>query len=317
MILLHQSKVSIFGPDGTCRIFEPSDLSSKLVTSFLSCGAGDPWIAEDISLAVESGLLENSTDPVLTETELNDWVVKILNELGFSDVAAHFDSIHDSIKRIPCDTAALRDLLHRQLDLSDEELERAAVRASRACKLLNLETVTPSLAVELARNYIPNPTRTGKLPRMPFPNSGENCIADRAEILGLTSEKTQFLATRNILNPSPVSNLFPAVKLNLRFANFADMLCLSAPTTELALIPHYRILGDAALDILGVCEKLTAESTESSESVVPLPFCLRLADISYFARSYLHVETELSEMELHELVSPLTDIVGRDARILF
>jgi hypothetical protein len=77
--------------DGTRRSFEFDELQSRLYKSCLSCGINDSTLAEDITLSVEYVLKKiSSGDHVFAVSEINSFVVRMLEDAGYPEIARNF-----------------------------------------------------------------------------------------------------------------------------------------------------------------------------------------------------------------------------------
>ena len=62
MIKLADNSIMLIGPDGILNVFESDKLQSKIIRSFMLAGVRDIWLAEDITLAVEYALEQDSRE---------------------------------------------------------------------------------------------------------------------------------------------------------------------------------------------------------------------------------------------------------------
>ena len=87
--------VNILYADGTSAFFDPEELRLRLEKSFAAAGRTDPAVAGEIVLAVEYALscrdAENSDSGLVIHAgEIDECVVRILEDTGYPDAARHF-----------------------------------------------------------------------------------------------------------------------------------------------------------------------------------------------------------------------------------
>ena len=313
MIQLCNSSVITVSEDGTRKVFEPEEIQAKLVRSCIASGIRDTWIAEDIALSVEYSLGELASSKVFTMSEIDSFVVKVLREVGFVEVADHYSTMqHSGLKTVPVSMDKISDIVSRFLGLENQELYSTSLKIQKVCTVLGLKEVFPSLILEFAKYYhYENFDAVTKHISLPLSSTtAEGVWAVRAEqIISTLSKETFKMIKEEIITVSDVSKLFPSVRINLSFANFATALALEPPITELAIIPFFDKLAIAVDDIIKSTESVYFASCESS--VDELPIYMKFTDVVLFSTEWLGGEWSNASHCLKEMVFSLTEMLNR------
>jgi transcriptional regulator NrdR family protein len=287
MIKLSSSSIQILAPDGTRRNFEPEQLQEKLISSCIAAGIESPWIAEDIALSVEFSLNEIGHSGFFTQTEIDSFVLKVLREVGYSEVAEHYAaSAGSSLKTIPVSEKYIRDSVEKYLALTGTDLKENSEKVLKACRNLGMKEVFPSLILELAKyfhfNKFKNDTASVQVNESGNVGNSVWCVAPE-EIAAELPENSSKILNEKIVTASGVSNLFPAVKINASLVQLAELHSLQKPLTELTLAPYLQPLAEA----VDITADLILSLYRKKGGSRKLPVYLRFPDTGLFAAEWM------------------------------
>ncbi len=321
MIQLSSSAVIVVCEDGTRRSFEFDELQSRLYKSCLSCGINDSTLAEDITLSVEYVLKKiSSGEQVFAISEINSFVVRMLEDAGHPEIARNFIR-QNKIQKIDIkpDLSLVSGIVCKHLAVEGEELESIVRNVLSSCDMLKIDKSSPSLIIELARYYRGKnfEFKTSEF-NMPLIKSGSPWCVKTDEIIFSLSPDARVLASANILSVKNVSRLFPAVKIDLSLSGAARFYALDKPLTELALLPCFRACATGITEISELADKLYgAFLAENGFSVheTRLPVFLRICDAAAFSDEYLDIKWPESGNCLNEMGALLVSMVDREISI--
>jgi hypothetical protein len=290
MIQLRSEAITVTDGDGASEIFDPEDLELRLARCCRAAGWREPWLPEDLALAVEDALLHAGDRRTYGRDEINVFVVKVLRDLGLGEVAEHFRlATRPAEDRIAPGAPGVRDLLIRHLGLPDSSAGTLAAETSAACRTLGLADAPPPFLVELARLLRERREETPSLPSpAPFRRSAATAsLVTRAEILAQAPPETVALMDAGILAvQADISRLFPAIKLDLHWCRLAESRAWTPPVTELTVVPLLPGIA-AAMAPLATAARAAARAQGHGET---LPIVLRCPDLPRFATAWLGVD---------------------------
>ncbi|MFA6567935.1 MAG: ATP cone domain-containing protein [Victivallales bacterium] len=321
MIQLSSSAVIVVCEDGTRRSFEFDELQSRLYKSCLSCGINDSTLAEDITLSVEYVLKKiSSGEQVFAVSEINSFVVRMLEDAGYPEIARNFIR-QNKIQKIDVkpDLSLVSGIVRKHLAVEGDELESIVRKVLSSCDMLKIDKGSSSLIIELARYYREKDFefKTSEF-NMPLIKSGSPWCVTADQIIFSLSLDARVLASANILSVKNVSRLFPAVKIDLSLFEAARFYTLDKPLTELALLPCFRACATGITEISDVSEKLygafLAENGFSGHET-SLPVFLRICDAAAFSDAYLDVKWPESGKCLSDMLALLASMVDREISI--
>lgn len=318
MIQLSSSAVIVVCEDGTRRSFEFDELQSRLYKSCLSCGINDSTLAEDITLSVEYVLKKISLgEQVFAISEINSFVVKMLEDAGYPEIARDFIR-QNKIQKIDIkpDISLVSGIVCKHLAVDGDELDTIVRKVLSSCEMLKIEKGSPSLIIELARYYRERDFefKTSEF-NMPLVKSGSPWCVKTEEIIYSSSLDTRKLTSANMLSVKNVSRLFPAVKIDLSLFEVARFYSLDKPLTELALLPCFRACAAGITEISEISDKLYgAFLAENGFSVheTRLPVFLRICDAVAFSDVYLDIKWPESGSCLNDIGALLVSMIDRD-----
>lgn len=307
----------LLGVNGIGTVFEVDKLQAQIIHCFLTAGLRESYLAEDIALAVEHALSASSRpEKVFAETEINAAVVKILEDVGFPEVAAIFRSLNSCIGvTLSSEGQTIAELIRRHLDVDEMHLNYLTGQVLNAAKTLKISTAPPALYLELAKYYkslmttVPlelhvNVTRSGGR-RM----SGSSSLLLTPEMVyGALGPQGRRLIDEGIVRLLGVGKLFPSIRLFFMMTDYVRHCNLAVPVAEMLLIPH---LYEAAEVLRDCCRAAnTLYGAEVKEHAGSLPVYLTVPDLSRFAIEQLQGSWPESKGTCLELLEPLRQSIG-------
>ena len=271
--------IYIRDPEGVQTPFDAETLESRLITAFLSTGRRNETMhAADITLAVEYALRKlPRPEPVFGQHELESAVIRLLEEAGFPDVAKAFrygGSAENQLV-VDADRHTLHSLLMRHLNTPAESFEYVLDRVMNAAAVLELNSASPRLWLELARHY--SAASAEQSIRGPLPAPPQSVSLSAEEVAARLPVQAAMLMRQGILRVAPLNPLFPCWHFYFFMGRLAEMANLTPPLTELEILPAIYRSGAVLSD--------GAKSLNSSVDE-PLPTLLSLPDLFDFAARY-------------------------------
>ena len=321
MINLSSSAVIAVYEDGTRRSFEFDELQSRLYQSCLSCGINDSMLAEDITLSVEYVLKKISADGrIFTVSEINSFVVKMLEEAGYPEIAESFTLKNKVCKvHVKPDFGMVSSIISRHLGIEGEALDSLCRNVISSCELLGMDKASPSLVLELARHYRENAIDLGALSLGPRNLKSQSpwCLRNE-EMLSSASLETRKLISAGVLSSSHVSRLFPSLKIDIDLAAAAGYHSLEKPVTELAVLPCFQACACGINELAAVARGLYRNYLEGNgydAGSAKLPVFLRIGGISAFSEKYLCVKWPESHGCVKEMSMMLAGMLEPDITV--
>lgn len=314
MIKLCDSSISLLAKDGSKKIFEAEELQSKIIHSCISAGINDSWIAEDISLSIEYALSQSSEseEKVFTLSEINIAVAKILEQIGYPEVAENF-KLQNGNADLTFSTASkhVSDIVSKSLGLSGNDLSLISEEVHKACEKLEIGSAPSTLIFELAKYYksklmsvdiksVPVKTKKAKDKLSGFQPS-KDVLKSNIE------DFSRAYIDSNILRVFGVSKLFPVIKIELKILELSKLNGLQAPLTELCVIPSFRGLSEALNNIIYTAQALYDSECSGVKSA--LPVYINIRDISTFSDKYLELPWPESSDICMDMLSYLEEML--------
>ena len=290
MIQLSTSVIEVLYSDGTRRPFDMEQLQEKLISCCIATGNRDLWIAEDIALSVEFSLKELGVGKVFTIAEVDSFVLKVLREVGFSDIADRYsENISDSLNLLTVNQENVGDAVTRYLGVSGDELKLTVNKVCNACKKIGINEVFPSLILELAKYFhhqkFEMETETLQCASKVNKNDSSWAIKTNEMYNALLDEIQPFIG-QEIIKVSGVSRLFPAIKIDVYLVKLAEYYDLPKPLTELSIMPYIYELAVGIENAARIALDLFL-SLQSSNSSNNIPIYLKFIDTTIFANDWL------------------------------
>ncbi len=285
---------------GEQQIFDPGELREELVRCFLGAGLEEScYLAGDIVLAVEYALEHSDRqDKVFSRAELDDMVVRILENTGYGEVSRLYRRGTPDRVRTACSVTpeGVGLILRKYFAGSEEHLTTLSGQVLAALNALRIREASPELMVELARHYdAADPEAPVPVPLpVSVPAPAKVRKVDENFILTLEEIRTAFPAglpglEGNICRLHGIGRLFPSVRIAFFLTRFAEMKAWEAPVLEMMIQPELvevgRILTEARHRILGMYREVTGKPD------AVLPFYLSVPDMDDFLASYLQCST--------------------------
>ena len=313
MIKLADNSIMLIGPNGILNAFESDNLQSKIIRSFMLAGVRDIWLAEDITLAVEYALDQDSReDKVFAISEINSTVIKILEDSGFPEAAESYRRGNPSTEiTLNAETATVAGLIHRHLGLNGKSLDTLVARVMQAAAKLDISVASPALYIELAKHFKSEFMPADRLPQMVLSKSQKASpwVVSIKELSDKMSSPSRSLVHYKIITLSGVSRLFPAVKVVLRISGLVEMLHLESPLTEMTMVPHFHGIAQALNEALAATQSVFRAKGE----LLPekgLPVILTVPDMSAFAQNNLEASWPHASSDCREMLSYLERMVN-------
>lgn len=286
MIMSASNRLRLIDSSGELHPFNSRDLCLDLLRSFLAAGLREEsWVAEDIALAVEYTLERGSRESgIYSESELNAMVVKVLEQTGYPEVASRFSSNFDvAVVKYDTEADTLCPFLHRHLPVDDAGAATLSKRTAKVLRDLGLESVTPVLAIELARalhdkavHEVPEPAEISAIRgNTPWMLTSDQ-IADQIQ------DDARRLVDKGIISIFGVSRMFPALRIKCSFVSMAVSEKLEPPITEMMLMPMLA-------DVSETIDK-TVEVVEELAGIEAIPLVLEFENADEFAAKWLEME---------------------------
>ena len=284
MIELGGGALSILYADGTSAFFDPEELRLRLENSFAACGSTESWIAGEIVLAVEYALRCGASDgdfpgPAVHASEIDDCVVRILEDSGYPKAAEHFRRSRvtsgDLGKLTP---DGVEQYLAEKLQLTGPAGEELAAKVRHALAAVDAAQCSPRLVLELARHFRDRAAVAQRLVAPPVPAPQVRKTESPAEV----SEGNHLQVRRS-------DKIFPSIRAEIDLPQLFGKCLLTPPLTELSLIP---ILLPVAVQLDSECRKLRTGGAEK------YPLVLTMRGFSAFAVKWLCYEPDMSRETL-------------------
>ncbi len=305
MIQLCNRAVLIHRENGATEFFQSETLQKKIESSCRAAGLHETWIAEDIALSVEFSLGELGNDKVFTNSEIDAIVVKILQEAGLATVAAHYRHLQDNPEaEITFTPLAIKEIVSRYLHVDTAQLDHIVEKVTDAGQKLLLKDTSPTLILELAKHYMDDRSYLSNAPESSISKNLHSCpwLISRDEILQKISGRTSTLVSSDVLKVAGVSRLFPSIRIEIAFANFAKASGLVAPVTDFIIFSYLANLAEAIDNIITIGKELALQLPENNTN---LPVYLKFTDAPKFTNDWLGGNWNESKNCFEELVTEL------------
>ena len=276
MIELGGGNVSILYADGTSAFFDPEELRIRLEKSMAACGCSEAWIASEIVLAVEYALRCgitgcDSSGQAVHAAQIDDCVVRILEDSGYPEAALHFRgttiSSGDLGKLAPED---VERYLADTLQLTGAAGAELAAKIRQALNAIGASKCSPRLVLELARHFRDTAALSSRLP-VPTPvKPHQETVSPEGKLIQIRRSDA----------------IFPSIRAEIDLPKLFERCPLTPPLTELSLVP---ILLPVAERLDSECRKLRTGGAEN------YPLVLTMRGFSVFAAKWLCYEPDTTK----------------------
>ena len=281
-----QPQVMIREFEGDIVPFDPEILQTRLIGCFLAAGLRESVdLPQDIVLAVEYTLRNSPrSEPVFGRGELERAVTRLLEEIGFPEVARLYRSGTGSDNEIYVtpEKETLSQMLRGHIGVSGELFNKVIEKIIEGAAKLEISRAPAHLFLELARYYERELEREST--RCSVERTPEITIS-RSEINSFVPDTAKEMIAQGILRIDGVTTLFPCVHLFFRMEQFARCHKLTAPVTELEIVP---LLYDAGFVLAEVQKEIELRLDR------PLPVILAVPDMFDFIAAWAAGDREKS-----------------------
>ncbi len=241
MIKLFSKSLMIAGRDGCQRSFCFDEVRRDLFTCFRACGIRDVWAAEHIAMIVEEQLECQHASGVnsFAEEQLEALLSSVLCASGYSDVATHYNEMHDlqAVAGVPAfaawDERRLEEILVRTLFLGREVCQELVPQVKQALLSLGFAKVSDSLISELGAHFLENRDGSAK----ELPHTDLYWLLGPGDWDAFFSGPLAELVATGVLKFHPVSKLIPRARVELDLIRLADGVG-EKPLTEIEFLPR-------------------------------------------------------------------------------
>ena len=277
------SIIYIRGEDGSRTMFSAGELRERL------SGSLGAETAEDIALAVEYSLLNRqnrSTELLFDRGELDEAVIRLLEETGFPDAAAEYRSNNDfKGETLEGNYSDILQLLGRHLGCSGNMLEQVTEKVVDASHTIGIEDASPHLYLELARHFAKRMSTSEKQSLPSLPEFDRSCLENLPQML---TKQSAGLIEQGVFSVDGLTSIFPCVRFYVNMRNFSSYFDVSSPVTELFVYPAVLCVGSALEECRLKLQK--TGSTDSAERI--LPCTLEIRDLRQFVREAFECSSE-------------------------
>ena len=285
MIEISSNAITILYPDGSSAAFDAAELGARIARCCAAAGMSDAWIADDIALSVEFALqtrLQQSGEKSVPLSEIESYVVGVLEDTGYSTVAEQFlsgDRPQAGMGKVA--QSDVVEFLRTKLHLAPGEADMLAVRVISAMHAIRAEACSVRLVLELARHFreeaaekrpVPRPVRKKYPVEAPAPEA----LAARL------SESHRHYMSEGILSLRTGSALFESIRLDVDFRPLMRGCSFAPPVTELLLAPLLMACAEAADDLC----RAAGECCTNAD----LPLIVTLLNVKEFVKEQMLCE---------------------------
>lgn len=291
MICLSSNAISILDNDGLKKTFDPEEIQAKLIKACISAGLKDYWLAEDITNAVENALTDQAKNGnYFSEPEINSFIIKILNNAGFSDVAENFKNNNTFINdKIKIEKNSIEKVLSTHLGLNKENLKVVTNKVIESCKILNLQEAASNLILELGRHYNNNNLTISKLNNLNInKKTNSSWLMTEQEVLANISDKSRDMFRKEIISIRGISSIFMSLNINIKLTKLAEQFDLDPILTELVILPYFQYPASSINEVIQNVFSLL-KNKDILKDTNHLPVYLRFPDLYNFAEQYFSV----------------------------
>lgn len=298
MINLRENTVFVVYGDGSSAPFDAAELQSRVLNVCLSAGMTDAWVAQDIALSVEFALtckFHDSDTPKVSAEEIDGIVVRILEDLGYSAIAAEYrrlSRLQTAVVRISV-SSGLKEFIGGELGLAGTLLSEIVCRVRNTLISIGAEHPSAELVLELARHfrdYVLKGKPSLEIETQAVHRSGGAWILDREWIEKKLPEETRIWVEKRVLMLHPVNlKIFQYLRVDVRLTGLLSDLPLKPPLTELSVTPLFH---EPAQAVDSVCLAADSVCRENGAGfAVPLKLLLCFPDAGIFTGEWMDCRT--------------------------
>ncbi len=297
MIKISENAVIIVLSDGTRQIFDFAGFLNRLEASCIACGFCDNEIAEDIAFSVEH-ILRNlaSSGRIFTISEIDSFVIEILENTGFNSVAEHYKRLDGICPSLKLDNNTIRLFIKNNFRFSNDEVNNISEKLLKILQQSGFTEAPPRLISEFAKFLYETKKENLKFTdfsktsqKVDFKDNSKKYYLNHKEIINALEKNTLSIINQGIIKVQPVSCFFPVLKLELNLFKLCEIRKLPSPVLEIELFPHLKELAKPLNEIIGTGRNLFSQTIEISHknSQNSLPVSIRMPDLNKFALNFL------------------------------
>jgi hypothetical protein len=316
MIQFGAASLFVIDASGNEQSYDLDALQDRLSVAFQQQGIQESWLAENLVLTLEEKIRSSNENGVrLSEQELEQILVNVLVATGYREVATEYLRINlREVMLLPegmrgWDVESLRRMLASSLPLSYGQLEDLSRDSLRALQRLGFGEVSETFMRELAIHVLHYRKTSEELKQLrPAARKTQFITADAW--LDVASEKARELIEQQILLPLPLSDIFPAARVEFNLQAFACWKGEWSP--ELALLPALPELSLEVVALLGRMRKYIIQnwpriSNPSAHLILPDFQQYFLREIPNLKKKQRLALRDMVKEELEKQVLPRTD----------
>ena len=253
--------------DGSKEVINLDLLENRLKKAFLDLGHYNPEFCRDIIATVREYIESaRGSGQILALTEINDTVVRILCNTGFSEVASKFRGeakyleINYDDMLVHISESSLQEIFDHDPFFVDKPINKIINYLVDKLPILGFAKIPETLLLALAKNvyiYLISGQDIDKCTQ----NRSKIWVIHPKTIQSFLDAKEDSLFRNGVISINPISMLFPAVKIEidlsklieekpgiadlfeLKFYPLFDRLCKSLKNIIIKLLSHIRTMG--------------------------------------------------------------------------
>ncbi len=247
---MKHSVIYVKSLDGKTVYFDREKLEAGIIKALDLAKVMDDYLAEDISYALEKYLekLRDGKHEQLSVQDLNGYVVQLLNDAGYSEVAHAYSSIHaatwdfkTSKELIPWKESRVVDLLKNNLLFQSYDIDDLAHSIVEVVTSLKFSRISDAFIVEIANHLITNREFGPKSSRVDAENSDGNKLLYASEAIAFSSKLVQGWFEQKVLSVGDVGTLFPKFLVEFNFLRYIKSYIAQGevPLMEMIFLPQF------------------------------------------------------------------------------
>ncbi|NMA43077.1 MAG: hypothetical protein GX946_06825 [Oligosphaeraceae bacterium] len=257
MIQFGSANLLVETATGQTREYDLDALQERLDAAFQQHGIHEGWLAENLVLSLEEKIRSsNSIGKRLQESELEQMLLNVLLATGYAEIANEYlrlsqqDFILQPQGMRSWSPAELQVALSAGLPISGSQAETLAQECLKALQKLGFDQVSDAFVRELAVHLLHFRVQAEQQPEEK-PAARKTQFIGTTDWLRLAGSKASELIKLKILQPMPLSDIFPTARLQFRLRELAQWQ--GDWSAELNLLPA---LPEIAFEILTLLDDM-------------------------------------------------------------
>ncbi len=247
---MKHSVIYVKSLDGKTVYFDREKLEAGIIKALELAMVMDDYLAEDISYALGKYLekLRDGQHALLSVQDLNGYVVQLLNDAGYSEVAHAYSSIHaatwdfkTSKELIPWKDSRVLDLMKNNLLFQSYDIEDLAHSVREVITSLKFLRISDAFIVEIANHLITNREFGPRESRVDVTKSDGNKLLYASEAIAFSSKLVQHWFEQKVLSVGEVGTLFPKFLVEFSFTRYIESYIPHGgiPVMEIIFLPQF------------------------------------------------------------------------------